>query len=173
VPLGDIGLLASEVFPYEDVIKTHKLGFIPHYVHQQDMDVRDFFQRNEDIKYIDICGRIEDVFREINECENIISSSLHGIIFADSFEIPSGWAFVNDDIAGGTFKFRDYFSIFGIYDPVPILFNSSLKTNDILDFCLKFRPGLDQIKEDLVDSFPKELLEKIIVDEEDEENAES
>ena len=50
------------------------------------------------------------LIREIAACELIISQSLHGLIVADAFGIPNVWIAPSADMAGGRFKFDDYFS---------------------------------------------------------------
>ena len=50
--------------------------------------------------------------RKIAECETIISSSLHGLIAADSFGIPNRQIILSDKIVGGLFKYNDYYSVF-------------------------------------------------------------
>jgi len=62
----------------------------------------------DDIWVIDIQGNWENVIDDINRCEFIASSSLHGIITADSYNIPSLWIKMSDKITGGNFKFQDY-----------------------------------------------------------------
>lgn len=42
-------------------------------------------------------------------CDFIISTSLHGLIIADSYSIPNMWISVSDRIEGGDFKYLDYY----------------------------------------------------------------
>ena len=64
-------------------------------------------------KFIDVQNEPETVLKEISECENIISTGLHGLIIADSYGIPNCWCEISDKILGNNFKFHDYFSSFG------------------------------------------------------------
>jgi pyruvyltransferase len=50
------------------------------------------------------------LIREIAACELILSQSLHGLIVADAFGIPNVWIAPSAAMAGGRFKFDDYFS---------------------------------------------------------------
>jgi len=89
--------------------KHYKLGVIPHYVDKNN-EWLDGFKNNIDVKVLDIqnCD-IEDFVNQINKCDYILSSSLHGIIIADAYGIPSQWVQLSDNVTGGDFKFKDYF----------------------------------------------------------------
>ena len=50
--------------------------------------------------------------KKIAECETVISSSLHGLIAADSFGIPNLQMVLSNNIVGGLFKYNDYYSVF-------------------------------------------------------------
>ena len=57
-----------------------------------------------------------DVCRDISGCERILSSSLHGLIIADSFSIPNRRIGFYNNLKGGDFKFEDYASALGRLD---------------------------------------------------------
>lgn len=80
---------------------------------------------------IDITGDIEEVVDRINSCDIIVSSSLHGIICADSYGVPSLWIKVSDKPLGDGFKFRDYFSSVGRDCWNPVIVDSSTKKMDL------------------------------------------
>lgn len=50
------------------------------------------------------------VIRAIAGCARIFSQSLHGLIVADALGIPNLWLAPGAGMAGGDFKFRDYFT---------------------------------------------------------------
>ena len=72
-------------------------------------------------KHDDIClismskyDKWTDIIDKICSCEFIVSSSLHGLIVSDSYNVPNLWAsFPKDNINGGLFKYKDYFSSVG------------------------------------------------------------
>lgn len=83
--------------------KKHKLGIIPHYV-DYDMAVELF----PDKKIIKIINTPENFINEICECEEIWSSSLHGLIIPEVYGIPVKRMLLSDKVIGGGFKFNDY-----------------------------------------------------------------
>lgn len=110
VVLGDPGLLAPAILKKRPP-KTHVLGLIPHYIDRQHAVVRHLSEcHTRHMKCIDVRRPPELVFRDIAACEHILSSSLHGLIVADSFGIPNAWLHLSDDVLGQGFKFYDYFS---------------------------------------------------------------
>ena len=107
---GDPGILASK-FYIPNTTKKFKYGFIPHYV--------DFEWAKSlklpGVKIINIgTSNLEKLFDEINECEFIFSSSLHGIIFSHSFGIPAFHIKHNELASKKSFKFLDYYSNFNL-----------------------------------------------------------
>ncbi len=103
--LGDPGLLADELVTVED--KTHELGIVPHWSdHRLEHDPRF-------AKYKPVIIRADrdplEVIRAIGACRKIVSSSLHGLILADAFNIPRRFeATAAWSREGGDFKVRDH-----------------------------------------------------------------
>src|SRR5699024_9384076 len=86
--------------------KQHFLGIIPHH-----SEVDYFIEKYSD-KYFIIDLRTTNVHRiveEINSCERILSTSLHGVIVAHAYDIPALWI-KKGYIGTDGFKFHDYFS---------------------------------------------------------------
>ena len=106
--LGDPGLLANElVGPQEP---KWDLGIIPHW--QDDTLVARFRKLIPSQYSVHVIHPSADpltVVREIGSCRRVVSSSLHGIIVADSFGIPRRVESCDKMLKdGGTFKFQDY-----------------------------------------------------------------
>jgi pyruvyltransferase len=106
--LGDPGVLASELF--ETQPKRWDLGVVPHW---QDVQLADRFANlipgEFSFKIIDPGDEPLTVLKEIAACRRIVTSSLHGMIVADSMRIPRRvevCEIMNQD--GGLFKFLDY-----------------------------------------------------------------
>jgi pyruvyltransferase len=103
---GDPALLLPTFYdPY--VEKRFQVGIIPHFI---DKGLSLFSGRiNENILIIDIERGIESVVKDIKACNCILSSSLHGLICADSYRIPTAWVRLSENVKGGDFKFMDYY----------------------------------------------------------------
>ncbi|SEQ76697.1 LicD family protein [Loktanella sp. DSM 29012] len=62
------------------------------------------------VKMIDFSRTdIQGVVRDMLSCRKIVTSSLHGLILADAYGIPSAWL-ASTSPRGGEFKFHDYFA---------------------------------------------------------------
>lgn len=104
---GDPGILLPRF--YNPEIETeYKFGIVPHY---NDFNlVKDIFSDNENILVIDLMTNdVEFTTNQILKCERIVSSSLHGIIIAHTYNIPAVWQRFSDVPFGDNIKFRDYF----------------------------------------------------------------
>lgn len=120
---GDPGLLASYLFKSK-VDKKYKYGIIPHYL---EFEKYKKIELPKGVRLIDIrTDDIEKLMDEINECEYILSSSLHGIIFSHSYGIKAIRIKMEND---KTQKFDDYYSIYERKSDTDI----SLKTFDFSD----------------------------------------
>lgn len=111
--LGDPGLLVSLLVDRPPI--QHDMGVVAHWSDNQ------LAQRFPEAHVIDVRKPPLQVIREIGSCERIVSSSLHGVIVADSYRIPRraelyARATEHPDKEGGDFKWRDYASI---YDTTP------------------------------------------------------
>lgn len=152
--LGDAGLLCDQLQTPRK--KRYKLGVIPHYMDIGNPVTAALVTSSSEIIYIDICADSTEVMKTVAQCEHILSSSLHGLILADSYGIPNRWIKLNGGqqvVTGGEFKFCDYYSIYGIEDALPL----SVRADDDLDSILSrfgpySRPGIEVIKKMLLDS---------------------
>lgn len=94
--------------------------------------ISEFVAKHDDICLISMSkyDKWTDIVDKICSCEYIVSNSLHGLIVSDSYNVPNLWAsFSNDNIDGGLFKYRDYFSSVGRNEsahPIEIMFLDTL-----------------------------------------------
>jgi glycosyltransferase involved in cell wall biosynthesis len=113
---GDPGILISDIFPrVEKDLKG--VGIVPHYVDRDHPFVMDAKRYGAEI--IDPGLSLNMYLSKLRKCEYIISSSLHGIIFAHSYGIPASWVRLTDNVVGEGVKFRDYFMSIG-FNPADI-----------------------------------------------------
>ncbi|WP_417177426.1 polysaccharide pyruvyl transferase family protein [Bacteroides sp.] len=106
---GDPALLCPLIYQ-SPVEKKYKIGLIPHVDDFHNPIVKVLEERGVYIIKLADYKKWHDVIDEICQCEIIVSSSLHGLILADAYEIPNVWATISGKLLGGTFKFQDYFS---------------------------------------------------------------
>lgn len=158
VALGDPGLLVDRIPLAPDLEPRWELSIVPHYVDMNDEGLARYVRAHPEVHVIDPCAPVPEVLSEIRASAMILSSSLHGLVVADSFGIPNRWVWLSDKLAGGAFKFCDYYSAFGIVDPLPIMLPEGYTLERIRmetrkpDSCV-----MGRIKESLLAAFPDEL----------------
>ncbi len=143
------------------VNKKYKIGIIPHYVDFK--EAQTVYDKDDRATVIDLLN--DDVFYvtdRIVECENIISSSLHGVIVAHAYGIPALWVPFSNKLSGDNVKFEDYFRSVEIepYSLQPLGYN---KTYEELCNMLTAAPLLPQeevlngLRTNLIAAFPQEF----------------
>lgn len=108
---GDPGILASRIFPQTES-SSARIGIIPHYIDSRSPWLE--FCRQKGVPIINVLSPLEEYFENLQRCEIILSSSLHGIIFAHAYGKPALWIELSDQIIGDGFKFFDYYLSIGI-----------------------------------------------------------
>lgn len=105
---GDPGLLLSEIEPSSK--KTCDVGLVPHFVDYEEVKIK-----YPEYKIINVVNTDPmQVAKEISSCKKIISSSLHGLICAQSYNIPYAWVKFNGNYHGDGIKFQDYYMSVGL-----------------------------------------------------------
>lgn len=151
---GDPALLYP-FFYRPNVKKQYKLGIIPHYTDKENY-LLNKFKDTPDILIIDILSGVNKVVEDICRCELIASSSLHGIIASDAYDIPSIWIEFSDRVVGNGFKFFDYFESVNRYNEKPLNITEETTLKDIYNRFHDYKIDIDLKK--LIDSCP--FLEK-------------
>ncbi len=107
---GDPALLLPQIY-HPAQKKKYKLGIIPHYTDYDLPHVRKFRESHPEVLFIQFRGykNWRDVVDKILSCEQIASSSLHGLIISDAYQIPNVRIKLSDAIEGGDFKYDDYY----------------------------------------------------------------
>lgn len=104
--LGDPGLLISDTISRPGI--THEVGFVVHYAHVDDPWVEAMIEGHDGVLVIDVAQSPAAVARQVASCRAIVSTSLHGVITADSLGVPASWVRMPRALVGGEFKFRDH-----------------------------------------------------------------
>lgn len=154
LPLADPGLLAS-FFSGKRVDKKHAIGFIPHFREHESDEVKLVLESRPDMHFIDITQEPLDVIGAIQECDTIVSSSLHGLVFSDSLHIPNTHAQLTELPKGGSFKFRDYYSSFDLSDPALTVDDVLALTPEAIKTRYQVTPQeIEKKKRQLIRTFP-------------------
>lgn len=169
---GDPGLLLPDYYK-PTLKKRYKLGVIPHIVDYDEMSAH--FKGKPGVKMIDLKSKdIEDISRQVLECEHIVSTSLHGVITAVAYGIPVRWLKCSDKINGDDVKFYDFFSsidhdVFNLFDRKkwkahkdcynPLRFDSKMSIDQVCKETTKLELK-DFDKQALIDACPFYLGEK-------------
>jgi pyruvyltransferase len=138
---GDPALLYPRMYQ-PDMTRKWKLGIVPHYVDKEN-DLLKKFSNSPEISIIDIEGPVNEVVDQVCSCSCIASSSLHGLILADAYRIPSVHLKISDRILGNGFKFRDYFASVGRSETEPLAVSEQTTTDDILEEVSLHRIDID------------------------------
>lgn len=139
---GDPALLISKYYkPKEE--KKYKLGIIPHYVDKKITWLNEI-STNDDVLLIDVQNPNPlNVIKQMHKCEVIASSSLHGLIVSDSYNIPNVWIQLSNRVSGGNFKYRDYFLTTSRKKFEPLIVDNSTTYNKIIDYSGSYEIEID------------------------------
>jgi pyruvyltransferase len=159
---GDPALLLPFYYKPKKNKKKYKYGLLPHYMDKYHPFILQFSKR-DDVIFIDIEKDYDnwtDLIDIMFSCENVLTSSLHGVILSDSYEIPNLWFKATDGVTGNGFKFRDYYQSVNktITEPLDLNSDSSISS---INQRLSGWKAIDFDYKKLIDSFPyQELLIK-------------
>ena len=157
---GDPALLLPLYFKDEEVSSKFEIGVIPHVI---DFQLVDHLIKDDRVKVIDLTEPVEVVLRNILSCKKIVSSSLHGIIVPQAYNIPSVWVTISNKLYGDNIKFADYFASVGISDYLPDALDFSKPTVSFEELNNVFKKhannalikaDLNKIQQNLLNSCP-------------------
>lgn len=152
---GDPALLVPRFYTPK-VEKQYKLGVIPHYTDRGN-PLLNKLKNDEEVLIIDIAhyNHWLDFIDQINQCEMIASTSLHGLIMSEAYSIPNIWIKLRGSELSDDFKFHDFFLSLG-YDREPMMINYEITSESLRNEGCKWKKGsLDM--QPLVDACPFEL----------------
>ncbi len=163
--LGDGGLILDRIYRPPKT-KKYKLGVMPHYIdlvalHEtiQHYYVSSEIEKwpifnNDRVLFINVNSPIRTILEQMNECENIVASCLHGIVACDSYKIPHALISLQRSAYfmhqhEKSFKFRDYYSTFDMEFTPPKMFTPHTTLEECLKWCggeWVNKPGIEFIK---------------------------
>lgn len=128
---GDPALLSPLIYN-PAIKKKYKLGIIPHYS-DFDSPILEKLKKDPEVLFIKMEGykKWTDVIDQINSCEQVASSSLHGLILAEAYKIPNLWIEVKGNLMGGHFKFHDFFLSLGKDRDMPYIITNNTTISEI------------------------------------------
>lgn len=138
---GDPVLLLPRYYKPKKLPKK-KIGIIPHYI-DQDSPWLEKVKNQKGAKTINIRGDYYKTIDEVCSCDLIVSSSLHGLILADAYGIPSVWVKLSDKLLGDDLKFYDYFASVGRKDKGPLRVDENTSLDEITNQNYSYKINID------------------------------
>ena len=143
---GDPALLLPRFLPAASG-RRFELGVVPHYSDRKHPALAELRQDRR-VMVIDVrlgtLGRLlgrPDLgrfIREVTACDRIVSSSLHGLVVAEAYGIPSQRARLGEGLVGGDFKFEDFLASVGREGEPVLSLDRTVTRQGLLD---RFRGG--------------------------------
>lgn len=105
---GDPALLLARYYTVKK-LEVPKIALCPHHIHYHSL--KDKFENFKDINVIDVKQDPRTIIDQIANADICISSSLHGLIIAQTYNVPWVWLRLEDHkLVGDSFKFFDFYS---------------------------------------------------------------
>jgi len=151
--LGDPGLLASRYWdgrPRPE--KKYSVGIIPHFVDATSPAVKQLLNI-KGAHLIDVFSPVDEVLEQVQQCHYILSSSMHGLIVSDAFNVPNRRIVFSSKVKSNM-KFADYYSAFGLQEPTSLVLGEHYPHDPELlvgDYSTK---QVDSVCDRLISSFP-------------------
>ncbi|MEO9823093.1 MAG: polysaccharide pyruvyl transferase family protein [Paracoccaceae bacterium] len=155
---GDPGLLMAEVLG-EDIKREDKVAIVPHFRLLDRRRPEELAASLPNAEVLD--PRDNDylgIVRRIAACKLVVSSSLHGLIIADAFGVPSLWLDPHGNHPYARLKFYDYAASVGraLNTPMRLTDAAELLERDALPE-ISYGQGIKVAVKNLKDRFPSAL----------------
>ena len=109
------------------------IGIVAHYSNIQ--QVLELYSNDYDVCIIDMRKPLLEVIQAITSCEHIVSSSLHGLIFAHSYGVPAAQVKFTTKLGGDNVKFLDYYAAGGIKDTFqPLVIENKISAPKLVQY---------------------------------------
>ncbi len=149
---GDPAMLIPRYYK-PDIEKKYRLGLI-HHVSEDAFPIKG-------AKLISMSdyNNWQYVVDQILECDVIASSSLHGLIVAESYGVPAVWT-ESKQLIGAHFKFHDFFNSLGSHEKFPIVISQFTDVKDLI-YAAKSHGGSDFDLSPLIGACPFKLKNQL------------
>ena len=136
IPLGDPGFLAPQLWVDNSTEghSAYRLGVVPHYADWSHPYI-EYVRSQEGVLVLDVRDPPDVFFPAMASCDAIASTSLHGLVFAESLGLPSLWIELSDRVAGQGFKFRDWYSLAAVPQTQPFKPTGDEHVEALLERC--------------------------------------
>lgn len=154
IALGDPAILLPLIWPKKNAA-TSEVTIIPHFATYRNFMDRYAASLPRHWRILNLLGSPWEISEAISRADLVVSSSLHGLIVADAYGVPSIWMEPHGKIKGDGFKFADYFSFRGAPIEGPVDLDSLLKSPKGIakTACVPASPS-DETIDRLIRSFP-------------------
>ena len=159
IPTGDAGILADRLL---DTLpeKRYDLGVIPHICDLKDPAAQALADRYENSILINVKDDPIEVGRQIAQCRAVLSSSLLGLIVADSFHVPNMHVVFDERLKGDGYKFDDYYSAYGLpHIQRDLRQEAAPSLREIEDSWAVTAEMAEEKKRQMLSCFPRQLLD--------------
>lgn len=156
IPFGDPGILSSIVWNKSSQ-KLYDWGILVHYTQAHKPWVKKLIKNTPNSILIDVKHEnLTELMLQISSCKNIASTSLHGLVVADSYQIPNIWLWDDNIHMGGQWKFFDYFSGIGRHyiDNVNPLKIRSLSEVKLSKSVFSYFNQIENVQKRVIKAFP-------------------
>ena len=161
--LGDPALLCKHIFP-EKQEKLYDVGIICHLCDDLNSPyLNNIDLQNKSFIFIDVHDDTKNICNKIKQCRFVLSSSLHGLVVADSYGIPNRrFILTTSNHPNNTrfnFKFDDYYSIYknvNIPKAIDLVAGDKIKDEDIDKFTREYN-----ISQTVVDTFCNRYMDLV------------
>ena len=152
IPFGDPGFLAPKLLGVRRSARPAcRLGIVPHYTDREHPGFRKLGYRRG-VRVLDVHWDPLRFLHEMADCEAVVSSSLHGLVFAEALGIPNLWVTAGDDIVGGSFKYEDWFSTMRRAQADPVVLAEGMEVEELVGRACLHDSLIDEAA--LADAFP-------------------
>jgi hypothetical protein len=154
--LGDPGLLMNRIIKGSKN-KKYELGIIAHFHDKSSPFIQQIKNKIPNSTIIDVESDPVNFIKRLTQCKAIISTAMHPIIVADSYNIPNLWISTGNKKIS-SYKWNDYYSVFNISQaPVFNLSKDNFDSNTLVQLKNNYSitsDHIEKIQNDLIKSFP-------------------